>query len=104
LPTLAELAGGEVPGGVDGISIVPGLLGDEEVGNDRPLYWEFQKNPESELKQAVRWGGWKAVRLSPQTPLEIYDLRTDVGETQNLAEQHPDLVEKFESYLLTVRN
>jgi len=104
LPTLAELAGAETPDGVDGISIVPGLLDDTQVGSDRPLYWEFQKNPESDIKQAVRWGRWKAVRLSPQTPLEIYDLQTDVGETQNVAEQHPDLVDKFESYLLTARN
>lgn len=104
LPTLAELAGVEVPHEVDGISIVPSLLDGTEVGNDRPLYWEFQKNPKSNLKQAVRWGRWKAVRLSPQAPLEIYDLQTDVGETRNVAEKHPDLVEKFESYFLTVRN
>jgi len=101
LPTFADLAGAEVPGGLDGISITPSLLGLAEVGNDRPLYWEFRQKPQSELKQAVRWGRWKAVRLGEQEPLEIFDLQTDVGETSNVAAQHPELVEKFELYLAT---
>ena len=101
LPTLAELAGVEPPDGVDGISIIPSLLHGAPVGNDRPLYWEFQKNPKSGTKQAVRWGRWKAVRLSEEAELEIYDLESDIGETENVASQHPELAEKFEAYLNT---
>jgi len=104
LPTFAELAGADVPGNIDGISIVPSLLDATAVGNDRPLYWEFRKKPDSELKQAVRWGRWKAVRLSEQATLEIYDLQTDVGETTDVSAQHPELVEKFETYLRTAQN
>jgi arylsulfatase A-like enzyme len=103
LPTFADLAGAELPENLDGISITPSLLKGTAVGNDRPLYWEFRKNPESELKQAVRWGRWKAVRLSEQVELEIYDLETDVGETENVAEQHPDLVKKLEAFLGSAR-
>ena len=101
LPTLAELAGAELPGGCDGISITPSLLHGTPVGNDRPLYWEFQKNPKAAMKQAVRWGRWKAVRLSEQEELELYDLARDIGEMVNVADQHPEIVKKFEAYLET---
>jgi len=104
LPTFAELAGAELPAGLDGISITPSLFGEAGVGNDRPLYWEFQKNPKTEVKQAVRWGRWKAVRLAEQSALEIYDLESDIGETTNVAADHPDLVEKFETYMDSASN
>jgi arylsulfatase A-like enzyme len=105
LPTFAELAGAELPDDLelDGISITPSLLHGAEVGNDRPLYWEFRQKPDSGLKQAVRWGRYKAVRLSEDADLEIYDLQDDIGETRDIADQYPDLVEKFESYLRTAR-
>jgi arylsulfatase A-like enzyme len=101
LPTFAELGGAEVPAELqlDGISVVPSMLQGAEVGNDRPLYWEFRRKPDTPLMQAVRWGRWKAVRLSEDADLEIYDLQEDLGETRDVADQHPELVEKFESYL-----
>jgi len=106
LPTFAELGGAEVPADLelDGISITPSLLRRAEVGNDRPLYWEYLEKPDEGLKQAVRWGRWKAVRLGEDADLEIYDLQEDLGETRDVADQHPDLVDKFESYLRSARN
>jgi arylsulfatase A-like enzyme len=44
--------------------------------------------------QAVRWDDWKAVKNGPSKPIEIYDLKTDAGETKNIAAEHPELVEK----------
>jgi arylsulfatase A-like enzyme len=99
LPTLVELAGAEIPDGLDGISVTDSLVHGTPVGYDRPLYWEFRQKPHSELKQAVRWGRWKAVRLSEEADLEIYDLESDIGETNNVAADHPELVEKIEAYL-----
>jgi arylsulfatase A-like enzyme len=101
LPTFVELGGAEVPAGLklDGISVVSSMLQGAMVGNDRPLYWEFRRKPDADLQQAVRWGRWKAVRHSEGADLEIYDLEEDLGETRDVADQHPDLVEKFESYL-----
>lgn len=104
LPTFAELAGAEPPDGLDGISIVPSLLEGTAVGNDRPLYWEFRQKPHTEMKQAVRWGRWKAVRTGQQAELEMYDLETDVGETNDIAPNNPELVSKFEAYLASVRD
>jgi arylsulfatase A-like enzyme len=106
LPTLADLGGAEVPAALqlDGKSVTPSLLEGVTVGNDRPLYWEYRQKPNTGLKQAVRWGRWKAVRLSEDADLEIYDLQEDLGETRNVADQHPDLIEKFESFLRSARN
>ena len=104
LPTFADMAGAEVPDGLDGISIASSFHDGAVVGNDRPLYWEFRQKPDSEMKQAVRWGRWKAVRQSEQGVLEIFDLDADVGEADNVAAKHPELVKKFEAYLRTVHN
>ncbi len=98
-PTFAELAGVEVPGTCDGISLVPALLGKEQPRH-RHLYWEFH---EGRSKQAVRMGKWKAVRLGPSRPIELYDMETDIGERHNVADEHPAVVARVKSILAQVR-
>ena len=99
LPTLATLAEAEAPDGLDGMSVLPSILGEDQP-NDRFLYWEFF---ESGFQQAVRWKNWKAVRLAPGEPLELYDLSNDESEARDLAAEHPDIVAKFETYLKGAR-
>jgi arylsulfatase A-like enzyme len=97
LPTCAELAGLDPPEGVDGISFGPTLRGNpgEQKEHDY-LYWEFY---EQGGKTAVRAGDWKAVRLNlfkePDAPAELYNLSTDLGETTNVADEHPEVVERL---------
>jgi len=99
LPTLAEAADLPVPPGLDGISMLPSWLGKPQR-NHEYLYWEFH---EGGFKQAVRMGDWKGVRLAPGKPLELYDLRTDVGETRNVAARHPEVVARIEKILAGAR-
>jgi arylsulfatase A len=100
LPTFAELAKQPAPKGIDGISIVPALLGKNNAPTHRFLYWEFH---EQGGKQAVRMGKWKGVKLNvidqPNAPIELYDLQTDPGEKNNVAAKHPDIVKSFQTIM-----
>ena len=101
LPTFAELAGATTPAGVDGVSILPTLLGKSQAAlKDRFLYWEFHENG---FKQAARWGDWKAVRNYLDDPIELYDLSKDIGETNNVAAQQSKVVARFEEHFKTAR-
>jgi arylsulfatase A-like enzyme len=95
LPTVCELAGAEIPGEIDGISMAATLLGEKEQEEHEYLYWEFY---EQGGKKAARWGDWKAVQTginkNPKAPIEIYDLSKDIGEEKNLAEVRPDMVNR----------
>lgn len=82
LPTLADIAGAAAPEDIDGISVLPTLLGEKQNLANRFLYWEFF---ERGFQQAVRWRNWKAVILKPGQELELYDLSNDIGETHNVA-------------------
>jgi arylsulfatase A-like enzyme len=105
LPTCAELAGFKPPRDIDGISMVPALLGKSNKQRKHEfLYWEFH---EQGKRQAVRMGDWKGVRLNankkPDGPIELYNLKTDIGEKNNIADKHPDVVAKIEGYMKTAR-
>lgn len=105
LPTCCELAGVEPPEGIDGISMVPTLLGLRwrQLWHEY-LYWEFH---EQGKKQAVRMDDWKGVRLNvakePDGPIELYNLKDDIGETRNIAARHPDIVAKIEECMKAAR-
>jgi arylsulfatase A-like enzyme len=92
LPTAAELAGAKEPAGLDGVGFLPTLLGSGEQRQHAYLYWEFY---EQGGRQAVRMGDWKAIRQPWGGRIELYDLKADLGETHDLAADHPDVVEKL---------
>jgi len=96
LPTLAELAGVKPPDDIDGISVLPTLLGQRQKTDDRFLYWEFLGRT---LQQAVRWRNYKALCQGPGELMELYDLATDIAEKRNIASQHPGVVARIEQYL-----
>ncbi|MEX2113618.1 MAG: arylsulfatase [Pirellulales bacterium] len=104
LPTMAELAGVTPPQGIDGISIVPTLLGEAVAGLPQQqhefLYWEFH---ERGFGQAVRMGNWKAVRPKAGEPIELYDLSRDIGEEHDVAAELPKLVANAEALFKSAR-
>ena len=99
LPTAAELAGGRAPAGIDGISMLPAILGQPQK-NHEYLYWEFH---ERGFSQAVRMGDWKGVRPASNAPVELYDLRADLKETNNIAAAHPDVTHRIEEIMKSAR-
>ena len=100
LPTAAELAGVTPPANIDGVSVVPTLLGHEQDRSDRFLYWEFY---ERGFQQAVRWRNWKAIRSRAGCPLRLYNLADDPGEETDVASEHAEVVARIEQYLKTAR-
>ncbi|MFQ6132502.1 MAG: arylsulfatase [Armatimonadota bacterium] len=90
LPTAAELAGVDAPEGLDGISFLPAILGKAEDQKQHDcLYWEFYERGSA---RAVRMGRWKAVRKPFAGEIELYDLANDIGEQNNVADQHPEVL------------
>ncbi|SMG39190.1 arylsulfatase [Arenibacter troitsensis] len=104
-PTLAEIAGVKETPGLDGISLLPTLLGNStEQKEHEYLYWEFH---EKGGRQAVRMGDWKAVKYNvlqnPDARIELYDLSQDTGEANNVAADFPEVVSEMESILERAR-
>jgi len=102
--TAAELAGAELPDGLDSISFVPTLLGrTEDQRKHEFLYWEFHERGFSQA--ALYQGRWKGIReRSMDAPLQLYDLENDLGETTDVADKHPDIVARIDAYLRTARS
>ncbi len=94
--TACEFAGIDPPKNTDGVSWVPTLTGRGVQKKHEYLYWEFY---EQGGKQAVRQGKWKGIRLNVRKDrhgkLLLFDLEKDLGETNNIAAEHPDVVERL---------
>ena len=88
LPTFFSAAGGQVDSleEIDGVDLLPYLTGENPERPHRTLYWK------KESRAAIREGDWKLIRF-PDRPAELYDLKEDISETNDLAGTHPDRVE-----------
>lgn len=104
IPTLLDAVGAidSVPNEVDGISMLPTLLGNTQT--ERPyLYREFAAYGG---QQSIRVGDWKAIRQNMskgKLKTELYNLATDVSEQNDVASEHPQVVQKLEKMMEEVR-
>jgi len=100
MPTLANLAGYEVPKDriIDGVDQTALLLGDSEKGA-RDHFYYFCRN----TLHGVRKGKWKLllpnrkdyykyVKDTGSNEMELYDLKSDIAEKRNLAKRRPEVV------------
>lgn len=100
MPTFAEVAGVEIPEQTNGISILPVLTGEKQTHHES-LNWEFQldgwnrKMPDGGFRQSARIDKWKGVRYGINTETELYNLDTDISETNNLAVENPYIIQKM---------
>jgi arylsulfatase A-like enzyme len=100
LPTFADLVGKSAPDQIDGISMLPSILGKTAQASHDHLYWEFH---ELGGRQAVQKNGWKLVKYevkdSSKTTIELFNLASDPSETQNLSVENPEKVAELEELI-----
>jgi arylsulfatase A len=100
-PTFCDLAGVAIPEGRDGISILPTLTGKKQPTHAF-LYWEFHTN---QGMQALRMGDWKAIRfnagIDAEAPIQLYNLAEDLGETNDIAAEHPAVAMRMAEIMST---
>lgn len=90
MPTICDLIGADIDeyGGSDGISFLPELVGNEQKEHEF-LYWEFHETDQI----GVRMGDWKMVVVKGVP--RLYNLAEDIGERNDVAESHPEIVEQM---------
>lgn len=93
LPTIAEATGTAPPADIDGLSLLPTLIGEEAAGRPQQrheyLYWEIGG------WTAIRQENWRAVQPKGRADWELYDLGVDPSESNNVAAQHPEILAKL---------
>ena len=100
-PTVCAVAGAPLPGEVtlDGENFLPVITG-EKTFKRQALFWHYphfigERAPVS----MVRSGKWKLLRWYPDGEEELYDLEADLSETTNLADAHPEVLQKLSAML-----
>ena len=101
LPTAADLAGAKPTKDIDGVSFAPTLLRTKGQKSHPFLYWEMPHG--NKLSRAVRMNDWKAVQPKPDAPWELYNLKTDLAETKNVAAKNSKVMKQIENYVATAR-
>jgi arylsulfatase A-like enzyme len=97
LPTAADIALIRSPTNIDGISIRPTLFGQTQTNRHETFHWELKNG--RNVWHTVRLEDWQVVQPKINAPPELYNLKTDPGETNNVANQHPDIITRFQDIL-----
>ncbi len=103
MPTLCELSGMDCPEDTDGISLLPRLLNRGKQQEHPYLYWEFAGYGG---QQAIRMGDWKGIRRNMHKGnrrIELYNLKEDIGEKNDLANNYPDRVKQMGNIMQETR-
>ena len=100
-PTILDLLGMELKPEEhsDGVSLLPLLMG-EEIEN-RPLIWHYPHygNQGGEPSSIIRLGDWKLIHYYEDNRNELYNLRADLEETNDVSKDHLDLVKELKTNL-----
>lgn len=92
LPTFADLAGVELPVEqvFDGISLADILEG-SAPNPQRAIFWHYPVYHHDEPASAVRKGKWKLIHNLVKDQRFLYDLESDIGETNDLSQLEPEI-------------
>lgn len=96
--TFVQLSGGDLPDEriLDGQDIRPLMFDDDEAHSKREAFFYYFRDD----LEAVRADSWKLhIRKQGKETLELYNLKDDIGETNNLAESNPQIVTRLKGFL-----
>lgn len=114
VPTLCALTGAALPPGYasDGEDLSPAFRGESPV-RSRPLLWEYGRDAtcfrfpadpgDRSPNLAIRDGQWKLLIQADGHKAELYDLSADARETNNVADDHPEVVQRLTAQVLAWR-
>jgi len=99
-PTMLEMAGLPLrpEQHCDGVSLMPLLTKKGEIEREA-LFWHYPHYHRSEPFGAVRKGDWKLIEYYEDMAVELYNLKDDIGEQNDLAEKNPAKVEELRELL-----
>ena len=91
-PTLLEFAGLDTLPGAhkDGVSIAPLLTGEKTTLEREALYWHYPHYHRTKPYSAIRDGDWKLIEFFEDGRLELFDLKADPYESNDLAKEKPE--------------
>lgn len=91
-PTALAAAGVQTDAKLDGVNLLPHLMGEETAAPHDALYWRFGE------QTAIRSGQHKLVKARGGSgDWELYDLAADIGETKNLASEKPEVAKELQA-------
>ena len=105
VPTILDLTNTKGTAAVDGVSLVP-LLSGGTLTRPRDLYFVRREGGNAyggQSYEALIRGDWKLMRSDPYSPLELYNLKDDIGEQKNLASQMPEMAMRLHEQLVAWR-
>jgi len=88
LPTALEIVGQSAPANIDGVSFLPTLRGEAQPEPVRDLYFVWREGGlvhQGGCTEALRQGDWKLVRDNLFAPMELFNVKDDPQETNDLA-------------------
>jgi uncharacterized sulfatase len=116
LPSLCAIAGATVPTnlplGLNGINRSGALLGKPDPNRSTTLFWEYGRNtksfdyPKKYGSDSSPWlavldGPWKLLCMPDGSDTQLYQVFEDPKETKNLVLEHPELVDRLKTRLLS---
>jgi len=95
--TIASVSGLPIPKHCDGVNLIPYLTGKNKGEPHEYLFWLNNEPGDAERRHmiAVRWNKWRLYKKYAKDSWQLFDLEADPEEEKNIAEKHPDIVDRL---------
>ena len=95
--TIVSMAGLPIPRHCDGVDLIPYLNGKRKSESHEYLFW-LNNEPGDAVRRhmiAVRWQDWRLYKKYDKDPWQLFDLKVDPREEQDVVAKHPEVVKQL---------